>query len=874
MTYQSLFPQIKPISKVAQSILEKRYFSEGETTWDDVVKRVINHLFDDDYENKQLLYELILNTYVVPNSPCLVNAGKSTGGLCACFVVDFPDTIEGIYKTKLDFALIARKGGGCGTTLSKIRPEGSKVAGSTHGYAGGAVKFADTISHDADALTQSGFRSMAIMFVMSVYHPDLIKFITAKSEEDKITNANISVMVDDNFMQKVINDETYWTEFNGVKYQEYKAKDIFNLIVEGAWRNGEPGMLYKDRIDDSPYKYTGQEILATNPCIHKDTYMLDNDKINKISHYNHDTFTSWKTGIKECIKLITNAGHEIIVTPDHKVMLEDESFIDSKDSLNKSIKWGLGNRKLSSINKNALLLGFLFGDGFLAGKKQGISVKINPEKEFEVAELLKHYGFYQENNGAFYINRKTLEDKLEYQLDFLNSRVYDREIPDNILTKNTEFLGSFLKGLFEANGSVTISNSQISLKTTCHKTAKIIQIILASFEIQSWIVRNKPVKIHWKNGDYTSRESYNVQIAPRNSLNFYKNIGFYSSIKNSRIKTFDKKYNKKLKVIKIENVGEQEVWDFSNDVHYNFANGFIVHNCGEQPLPFNGVCNLASIDISKFYNCKTDSIDYLKLEVATQLTVEFLDQVIDKTAYPTPEIEKWAKENRAIGTGIMGFADYCLLRKIAYGSEESIKELEKILSFISQVTEKESVELGQKYGIPKMCQMLPVPRRNITLMTIAPTGTTSIIAGCSSGIEPIFSEITVRNDKTGTYTFVNDLAQQPYFRCAVSADGGIEVTWEEHIDILTAAQKHIDSGVSKTINFPTHTHRETIGKAFIMAWEKGAKGLAVYRNGSRKVEVLSPRSIKKDLCPSCKTPLIIIKDIKKCPSCNFSIDKQ
>jgi ribonucleoside-diphosphate reductase alpha chain len=99
---------------------------------------------------------MMLNGYFIPNSPCLVNAGKPQAGLAACFVVDFPDTIEGIYKTKLDFALIARKGGGCGTSLSKIRPEGAKVAGSTHGYAGGGVKFADTISHDADALTQAG----------------------------------------------------------------------------------------------------------------------------------------------------------------------------------------------------------------------------------------------------------------------------------------------------------------------------------------------------------------------------------------------------------------------------------------------------------------------------------------------------------------------------------------------------------------------------------------------------------------------------------------------------------------------------------------------------------------------------------------------
>ena len=107
---------------------------------------------------------------------------------------------------------------------------------------------------------------MAIMFTMSVYHPDILKFINAKEEEGKIANANISVVVDDAFMNAVENNEKYWTEFNDVKYNEYNAKDVFNLIVEGAWRNGEPAILFKSRIDDSPYKYTDQEIFSCNPC--------------------------------------------------------------------------------------------------------------------------------------------------------------------------------------------------------------------------------------------------------------------------------------------------------------------------------------------------------------------------------------------------------------------------------------------------------------------------------------------------------------------------------------------------------------------------------------------------------------------------------
>jgi ribonucleoside-diphosphate reductase alpha chain len=549
---ENLFPPIRKISKTAQQILQKRYFTPQEKKWEDLVDRVIEFVVPN-HPQKEDMRQMIANTYFVPNSPCLVNSGKSHAGLNACFVVDFPDNIEGIFKTKLDFALIARKGGGCGTTLSKIRPEGDIVAGSTHGYAGGPVKFADTISHDADALTQSGFRSMAIMFTMSVYHPDIIKFITAKTEEGRIANANISVVVDDNFMNKVINNENYWTEFNEKKYQKYNAKEIFDLIIEGAWRNGEPGILFKNRIDDSPYTYTGQEILACNPC-------------------------------------------------------------------------------------------------------------------------------------------------------------------------------------------------------------------------------------------------------------------------------------------------------------------------AEQPLPSNGVCNLGSLDISKFLNSKKE-MDFEKFEIAIRLGIDFLDSVIDASDFPTKEIEKWAQENRAVGLGIMGFADYCLLKEIAYGSDQSIHELEKILNLIVIVANSESKILGEKFGIPKMCLSLPQPRRNITINTIAPTGTASLIAGCSSGIEPIFSEITVRNDKTGTYTFENDLADKPYFRCAVSANGAQEVTWEEHVKILATAQKYIDSGVSKTINFPTLTRRETFAKAVFMAWELGCKGIATYRNGSRKTEVLSPKNVKKDKCPVCGNELIEINGKLKCPSC-------
>lgn len=297
----------------------------------------------------------------------------------------------------------------------------------------------------------------------------------------------------------------------------------------------------------------------------------------------------------------------------------------------------------------------------------------------------------------------------------------------------------------------------------------------------------------------------------------------------------------------------------------------IVYFGAEQPLPPYGCCNLGSLDITKFV--VNGKLDYGLLQKAIEIAVRTLDRVIDVNNYPVYEIEKWAKENRPIGLGIMGWADYLLMLKVAYGSKESIEELEKVLAFIYSVAVTESVRLGKELGIPTQCKKLPTPRRNITVMTIAPTGTISLIAGCSSGIEPIFSEITIRNDKTGSYQFEHDLANQSYFRCAVAANGAKEVTWDEHVNTLAAAQRHIDSGVSKTCNVPQNTRRETIERILFSAWENQCKGITIYRNNSRQIEVLSPKELKKNKCPQCGKDLVTEGHCQKCsdPECGYSL---
>lgn len=290
----------------------------------------------------------------------------------------------------------------------------------------------------------------------------------------------------------------------------------------------------------------------------------------------------------------------------------------------------------------------------------------------------------------------------------------------------------------------------------------------------------------------------------------------------------------------------------------------------EQPLPPYGSCNLGSLDISKFVSKKTNEIDWKLYEKAIRLSVRLLDSVIDVNSFPTPEIEDVSKKSRQIGLGIMGVANYYMLREIAYGSQVALDELESVMKFKYETAKNESEIMGRELGVPEWCKNLPEPRRNITLISPAPTGTISIIAGCNSGIEPFFSEITERKDKTGEY-IIDVPSEKEYFRCAVSATGDKEVTWEEHINTQAVVQKWSDSGVSKTINFPNHTRKETIGKAYMMAWELGCKGITVYRNGSRNVEVLSPKNLKKDKCPVCEGDLVKYDGCTKCNKCDWSI---
>ncbi len=313
--------------------------------------------------------------------------------------------------------------------------------------------------------------------------------------------------------------------------------------------------------------------------------------------------------------------------------------------------------------------------------------------------------------------------------------------------------------------------------------------------------------------------------------------------------------------------------------------------CGEQQLHFGNSCNLGSIDLAKFYQKVGDGtnadecVNWEKLAHVTHLCTRFLDNVVDAGHFPLPEIDDVVKRTRPVGLGIMGFADLCLNLKVTYGEEDSIELMEKVMGFVRREAWKASLELGaekgtfpelegnredyanflyNEIGIPKD---VPITPRNYEVTTIAPTGTISLVAETSSGIEPNFSWAYVRRDTLGERYYVNTAAAEALGVKVDQTDAdsikkaaefvvanedklpsyfisAMDITSHQHVQVLAAAQKHVDNSISKTCNGAKDDTVESVDKLYRMAKDLGCKAVSYYRDGSREGQVLT--SMKKD----------------------------
>jgi ribonucleotide reductase alpha subunit len=839
-------------------------------------------------------YNIMASGTFLPNSPCLMNAGRQLGMLSACFVLGIEDDLESIADTQKAVMLVQRAGGGTGFDFSKLRPNGSIVR-STGGTTPGPLSFIDAYSATTTAIQQGAFRRGANMGILSVDHPDIIDFINAKQDLSRWQNYNVSVAITDDFMECLAQSpdsshEVYhhrWGEGQLLRekstgkvvakkfsepasslypYEPWTYKDTWNLTCVRAWATGEPGLFFVDAANkDNPIPHVGR-ITATNPCVTGDT---------------------------------------MILTLDGPVSMKD----------------------LSNLGRPCKACG---GGG-----------ELHTSHSFDCYDC----------NGTGYIGQRILlyawdpESKLPVvrqanapKLTKRNAEILEVEFDSGLkvrCTHNHNFR-SFRGDKIKAD-ELKIGQSVRAFSVSEHRDGHLrAHGWVANKTAHQWVARmvweeaNGQIPhdhvVHHKDGRKDNNSIHNLELMssydhqsehyPTREAAGFGRHGWKTDPKEVAKKVSKTAQAKNHKVIAIRDAGKEDVYNMTvDDVHTYIIcdpeykgdgpdgvySGIVSCNCGEQPLHDWDSCNLGSINLSKFYDPTFKvGIDFQSLADTVRITVRFLDNVIEVNNYPIPQIAEMAKKTRRIGLGVMGWADFLFKLGIPYDSEQAWALAEKMMLFISNNARAESASLAVEKGnfgawhgsnYSDDCFSVFGPMRNSYRTTIAPTGTISIIADCSCGIEPLFGlgfTRTVMPNNDGKFVEMQEINQ--LFIDAVEKsnlsektkesmldyaadvgsigsfadwDSNIDGTiWEElanvfktsheihpnnHVRMQAAWQKHVDSSISKTINLPHSSTVEDVDAAYRLAYDLGCKGVTVYRDGCRDniKGMKQPMSVKK-----------------------------
>ncbi len=933
---------VENLTENAKKILKERYLKRNEEgkideTPEEMFRRIaheiaeVNEKYDDDREVKEEekeFFEALTNLDFIPNSPTLMNAGLELGQLSACFVLSPNDNMESIFQQVKNAAKIFQSGGGVGYTFSRLRPRGDTVK-STGGIASGPVSFMKVYDEMCNTIKQGGRRRGAQMGVLSVQHPDIEEFIEAKDEEGELENFNISVALTEEFMEAVRKGEDY--DLINPRSDEVEgqldAERIYDKIVNQAWKNGEPGILFLDRInEDNPFdmeEYPEHYIDATNPCVAEGTLVNTPQGCRKVENIEvgdeistvlgHETVDSIEVHEDyEVYRVTFSDGGELKVTAQHQFHVKQEGKkvkplpltqieVDDYVRLHPSYLKEKGD---DGLYKRGLKRGILIGDGCYtehAVNNNTVSISTN-EDEDEYAKRIKElFGenlFRTDNEildcktkNLILANGRTIIENLNLE----PSKSPDKSFSCSELKTEAEIMG-VLDGLLASDGDINLASNhpQIRWTTSSKELAHSIRNALLSIGIHGRItVQNKESRGGTINGRKikANNPKYTINVSGSSARRFAEKSRLEDIHPRKGEELLDLRRNWmttgntwKAQIESIEKLEDKTtVYDlYCKESDTWITEGYVQRGCGEQPLEDFEACNLGHINLSHAVN--DGKVDWNHLEEMVDLSVRFLDNVIDASDFPNvtgyegegDAIRKKVNENRKIGLGVMGWHNMLMQLEIPYDSEEAIDKAHEVMEFIHNKSKEISKKIAEDRGkFPNWDESeYDEPIRNATTTTIAPTGTTSMIANTSGGIEPVFAVSYIKNvldgetmvmpdpvfedfakergfysdelmeniAKQGSVTNIDEVPEdvKPLFKTA------LEISPEWHIRMQAAFQEHVDNAISKTVNFPNEATEEDIKEVYDLAYELGCKGVTVYRSGSRQEQVMEVEGEKEE----------------------------
>ena len=751
---------------LAASTWKNKYAQIGETTPFDMHKREAREFFkvEKDYilleemklsNNKDLIKELSEYgrnrnnlteedifllfdkfKYIAPGGSIMTNLGTDKlSSLSNCFVIASPrDSIAGIMKQCNIQAQIMKYRGGVGYDISTLRPSGAPVQNAAK-TSTGAASFMDLFSMVTNTVAQNGRRG-ALMLSMHVNHPDIEDFITKKQNLSKVTGANISVKIPDDFMKAVENDEDYilrfpidihheldscvqeleydkLTEGSLGYYKKVKARELWNKLVNCARNTAEPGIMFIDRIHNySPDGvYKKYRAISSNPCQPKWAPVIKREGIRTFADievgdeiWSEEGWTKvtnkQSSGVKDVFEYTTTAG-SFIGTENHKVVTKNGKVeVDKAEN----IEVLSGPISIESFNPEIVMDGLVLGDGSVHKASNNlihlyIGKSDSDYFKSEIQQLiLKHRPGIKDT--AYTITTSITAEELPL--------TFERVIPERYYFGDSRTVKSFLRGLYSANGSVV--DDRITLKSASFKLIKQVQTMLSSIGIRSYYTTNDIKEVEFSNGIYTCKESYDLNISTDRYV-FFNCIGFIQDYKMDKLtNTFEninlgKKYHN---IIDKKLISTEEVFDITvdNSSHTYWSGGLNVSNCGEIPMgPFDS-CKLMHLNLTSFienpFTDKAQVNEKLLYEISYELA-RLSDDVVDlelnainriilklrSETEPNGE-ERTLWENilhtafslRRIGIGFTGLGDVFAMMNLQYGSKEAISIEDKIMSII------------------------------------------------------------------------------------------------------------------------------------------------------------------------------------------------